>query len=65
MMICYTVPEIWCVADVVIFHFGPFFALLLPYQPKKSTLQKKTKKKTPGDTIILHKCTKNHDHILY
>ena len=22
-------------------------------------------KKTPGDIIILHKCTKNHDHILY
>ena len=28
MVICYTVPEIWCVTDVVIFHFGPFFALL-------------------------------------
>ena len=23
------------------------------------------KKKTPGDIIILHKCTKNHDHMLY
>ena len=23
-----TVPEIWCVTDVIIFHFGPFFALL-------------------------------------
>ena len=22
------VPEIWCVMDVTIFHFGPFFALL-------------------------------------
>ena len=22
-------------------------------------------KKTPGDIIILHKCTKNHDHRLY
>ena len=22
-------------------------------------------KKTPGDIIILHKCTKNHDHMLY
>ena len=29
MIICYTVPEIWCVTDViVIFHFGLFFALL-------------------------------------
>ena len=25
-----TVPEIWCMTDVIIFHFGPFFALLLP-----------------------------------
>ena len=31
MIICYTVPEIWHVMDViVIFHFGLFFALLLP-----------------------------------
>ena len=22
-------------------------------------------KKTSGDIIILHKCTKNHDHMLY
>ena len=29
MIICYIVPEIWCVTDViVIFHFGLFFALL-------------------------------------
>ena len=34
MIISYTVPEIWCVTDViVIFHFGLFFALL---QSKKS-----------------------------
>ena len=25
----------------------------------------KQMKKTPGDIIILHKCTKNHDHMLY
>ena len=24
------VPEIWCMTDVIIFHFGPFFALLPP-----------------------------------
>ena len=40
-------------------HFGPFFALL---PPKNQHFQKL--KKTPGD-IILHKCTKNHDHMLY
>ena len=31
MIIYYTVPEIWCMTDViVIFHFGLFFALLTP-----------------------------------
>ena len=34
MIICYTVPEIWCMTDVIIFHFGPFFALLPPNSPK-------------------------------
>ena len=51
MIICYTVPEIWHVTDViVIFHFGLFFALL---QPKKSNFKKK-KVKNSGDIIILH-----------
>ena len=30
LFICYTVPKIWHVNDVIIFHFGLFFALLLP-----------------------------------
>ena len=31
MFICYTVPQIWCMMDVIfIFHFGLFFALLPP-----------------------------------
>ena len=57
---------IWCMApkilsamDRIFCHFGPFFALF--------TLQKikilKNWKKIPGD-IILHKCTKNNDHML-
>ena len=25
---CYTVPEMWCVTDVIIFHFGLFFVVL-------------------------------------
>ena len=29
-IICYTVPEIWYVTKVIIFHFRLFFALLLP-----------------------------------
>ena len=36
MIICSTGPEIWFVTDViVIFHFGLFFALLVPSKFKK------------------------------
>ena len=64
MIIGYTFPEIWHVTKmIVIFHFGQFFALLPPQQPKKWKLQ--INEKLPGDIIISHKCTKNHDHILY
>ena len=35
MIISYTVPEIWCMTNVIaIFHFGLFFALLPPNSPK-------------------------------
>ena len=44
-------------------HFGLFFALLPPLTKRKIKILKKLKK-TPGD-IILHKCTKNHGHMLY
>ena len=47
----------------IVCHSGPFFALLPP-QPKKWKFWK-TEKKNPGDIIILHKCTKNHGHVLY
>ena len=41
MIICYTDPEIWCVADlIVIFHFGLFFAHL----PLTLKISKKWKK---------------------
>ena len=30
MIIYYTVPEIWHMTDVIIFHIGLFFALLVP-----------------------------------
>ena len=72
MIICYTVPEIWHVLDVIaIFHFGQFSALLPPSTPPPLTAQemklsqKWKKKKTSGGIIIYHKCTKNHDHMLY
>ena len=44
-----------------IFHFGLFFALLPPTCPKNENF--KNMKNAPGDIIILHKCTKNHDHM--
>ena len=44
MIICYTVPEIWHLTDVIIiFHFGLFFALLPPNSQKKWKFQKMTK----------------------
>ena len=48
-----------------------FWTIFCPFTPitawkmKISTKKKKKKKKTPGDITILHKCTKNHDHMLY
>ena len=60
MIICCIVPEIWHMTDViVIFHFGLFFALLPPNSPKNQNFTKM--KKTPGDIIILHICTKHYD----
>ena len=41
-------------------NLGHFFTLL---QPKNQNFKKL--KKMPWDIIILHKCTKNHNHILY
>ena len=52
MIICYTVPEIWHVTDViVIFHFGLFFAPFPPNSPKNQIF---LKMKKPGNIIILH-----------
>ena len=50
------VPEIWSVTDRMFCRFG----LFLPF-----TTLKNKKKQTPGDIIILHKCIKNHNHMLY
>ena len=38
-----TVPQIWCVTDVIIFHFGPFFTLLPPNSPKYQNFKKRIK----------------------
>ena len=61
MIICYTVPEKWHMIHVIFnFHFGLFFALSPPNSPKNQNFKKM--KKLPGDIIILHMCTKNHNH---
>ena len=44
--------------------FGTIFCLFTHLTTPKIKILKNWKK-TPGDTIILHKCTKNHDHKLY
>ena len=52
--------------DRIFCHFGSFLTLLPPptlNSPKKWKFQKNKNK--PDDIIILHKCTKNHDHMLY
>ena len=39
----------------------------LPFQPLDNPENQNFRKlkKNPGDIIILHKCTRNHDHMLY
>ena len=61
MIICYTAPEIWCVTNGIIFHFGLSFTL--PKSPKNQNF--KEMKINPGDIIILHMCTKNYDQMMY
>ena len=57
MIICFTVPKIRHVRDVIIiFHFGQFFAL---FAQKNQNF--KNMKKTPGDNM----CTKNYDKMMY
>ena len=45
---------------VILDCFLPFYPC---NNPKNQNFEKL--KKTAGDIIILHKCTKNHDHMLY
>ena len=47
------VPEIWSSTDRIFWS---------SYTLKNENIKNE---KTPGDIIILHKCTKNHDHPLY
>ena len=59
----YMVPEIWSATDRI---FLSSWAIFWPFIPQTAQKMKISKmKKAPGDTIIVHKCTKNHDHPLY
>ena len=57
--------------NVIIINFGSFFALLPQPQPLPPPLTApenqnfEKMKKTPGDIITLHKCTKNYDQMMY
>ena len=56
MIIFYTFPEIWSMTDVIfIFHFGIFFAILPPYQPKKSKFKKIKKRLEISFTHVYQK----------
>ena len=62
------VPEIWSATDRIFFVILDIFCPFPPPPPspnipKNQNFEKL--KKTPGDIIILHKCAKKHDHMLY
>ena len=57
------IPEIWCAVDKSFCHFGLFFDFLLPNNLKNHNFEKM--KKSPRDTIILHRCNINDNHIIY
>ena len=46
-------------------NFFSFWDIFCHFTPLTTQKILKKWKKPPGDIIILHKCTKNHDHMLY
>ena len=58
---------IWCIVPDIWSAQTEFFVIFYPFTPLKTQNIKnfeKMKKKKPEYIIILHKCTKNHDHML-
>ena len=62
-IIWYMVHEIWSSTDRSFLSHWAIFCLFTPVTPWKMKISKM--KKNPGDIIILHKCIKNHYHLLY
>ena len=67
---CIPLIKIICTPDMtygsterIILSFWPIFCPFTPLTAQKLKILKM--KKNPGDVIILHKCTKSHDHPLY
>ena len=48
-----------------VLSFWAIFCHFTPLTTQKIKILKKKEKKTPGDILIFHKCTKNHDHMVY
>ena len=55
------VPEIW--GETFFCHSGSFFPFYTTNNPQNPNFEKMTK--ASGDVIILHKCTKYHNHMMY
>ena len=58
------VPETWSMTHIIFLSFWTAFSPFTPLRTWKVKVLKNWKKIT-GDIIILQKCTKSHDHMLY
>ena len=56
------VPEIWSLTDNILLFWTAFYTFA-PNNPKNLNFEKM--KKTPGDIIILHRCSINDNHMMY
>ena len=57
------VLEIWSATDRIFCHFWTIFCPFCPINPKIQNFEKI--KKISGDIVVIHKCTKNHYHMLH
>ena len=61
ILIWLIVTKKWCAHQYRLFR--PLFALSTLFSPKNQNVWKM--KKIPGDIIILHQCTKSHNHMIF